>query len=65
MTTTSEPTPAGPVAYRIPRPLRPRLHAIRDYYATQLGRKVTLMDALERMTAECEARYGITQNNSR
>jgi len=48
-----------PVGYKIPRALRPRLHAIRAYYQAQSGRNVTLIEALERMTAECEARYGI------
>jgi len=64
MTGTSEPTAAGPVAYKIPRPLRERLRAIRDHYSAQAGRPVTLMEALERMTTECEARYGIKHNNA-
>jgi len=64
MTSTNEPIAAGPVAYKIPRPLRSRLHKIRDYYSAQAGRKVTLLEALERMTTECEARYGIKHNNA-
>lgn len=59
---TAEHPPTGsadPVAYKIPRPLRARLHRIRDYYAAQLGRSVTLPEALERMAAECERIYGI------
>lgn len=59
MTSANDHDPGAPVAYKIPRPLRARLHAIRDYYARELGRGVTLPDALERMTAECERVYGI------
>jgi hypothetical protein len=53
-----------PVAYKIPRALLPRLHAIKDYYRAQSGRSVTLIEALERMTAECEATYGIRQQSN-
>lgn len=56
---TSSNVPGPPVGYKIPRPLRTRLHRIRDYYERQLGRGVTLPDALERMTAECERLYGL------
>ena len=61
MTSVNNHDPGSPVAYKIPRPLRARLHRIRDYYARELGRGVTLPEALERMTDECEARYGIKQ----
>ena len=54
-------TSADPVAYKIPRPLRARLHRIRDYYKAELGRSVTLPEALERMATECERTYGIQQ----
>lgn len=63
MTPTPSPAPGAPVAYKIPRVLLPRLHAIRDYYRAQSGRSVTLIEALERMTAECETRYGIRRDN--
>jgi hypothetical protein len=62
MTSTNEPIAAGPVAYKIPRPLRARLRVLRDVYAREAGRGVTLIEALERMTAECEARHGIKHN---
>ena len=63
MTSEHPPELHDPVGYKIPRALLPRLRAIRDYYRQQTGRKgVTLIESLERMTAECEARYGINRN---
>jgi hypothetical protein len=60
--TSANPVPVtDPVAYKIPRALLPRLRAIRDYYRAQSGRSVTLIEALERMTTECETQYGISK----